>query len=114
LPRGFFYFIFAFGVIYFVGKILETRADTASAAVLGKPDILAAALTKIGFKQLYFERYYPAARLLDWLRFDPHPPLYFRVKRLSKLQIGRPTKHALFVSLRDCIWGFLRALVGLE
>ena len=32
---GFFYFILAFGVIYLVGKFLETRADTESVIVLG-------------------------------------------------------------------------------
>ncbi len=113
LDLGLFYFIIAFGFIYLVGKILETRADTVSATVLGKPGILAAALTNIGFRQLYSERYSSGVRLFDWLRFDPHPPIYFRVQRLSKIDRTRVRiRHALLVSIRDCILGFLGALVG--
>ncbi len=108
-----FYFLLAFAVIYMVGKFLETRADTASVAVLGKPGALAAALTQIGFRQLYYEKYSSRARFIDWLRFDPHPPIYFRVKRLSVIAAGGvETRHALLISVRDVISGFFRALVG--
>jgi heat shock protein HtpX len=110
---GLFYFILAFAVVYLVGKFLETRADTASVAVLGKPNELASALTQIGFRQLYYEKYSPRARLLDWFRFDPHPPMYFRVKRLSKIAAtGGEIKHTLRLSIRDIVIGFLAALAG--
>src|SRR5437879_13430529 len=84
LYLGFFYFLLAFGGIYLVGKFLETRADTESAVVFGNPVALASALTKIGFRQLYREKYNPGENLFDWLQFDLHPHIYFIVARLSK------------------------------
>jgi heat shock protein HtpX len=111
LYLGLFYFLIAFGAIYLVGKFLETRADTESAVVIGNPDALASALTKIGFRQLYREKYNPGAKLFDWFQFDPHPPIYFRIARLSKYS-GRqdPVKHTLLVSIRDMVVGFFSAL----
>jgi heat shock protein HtpX len=111
LYLGLFYFLLAFGAIYLVGKVLETRADTESAVVTGNPDALASALTKIGFRQLYREKYNPGAKLFDWFQFDPHPPIYFRIARLSKYS-GRqePVKHTLLVSIRDIVVGFFSAL----
>jgi len=114
LELGFFYFLIAFSIIFLVGKFLETRADTESVVILGRPNFLASALTRIGFTQLYYERYSPRARFLDWLRFDPHPPIYFRVKRLSRMaEKGGKISHTLLVSIRDCISGFFGALAGL-
>lgn len=108
---GLFYFLLAFGAIYLVGKSLETRADTESAVVIGNPGALASALTKIGFRQLYRERYTPGAKLFDWFQFDPHPPIYFRIARLSKYSGRRePVKHTLLVSIRDIVVGFFSAL----
>jgi heat shock protein HtpX len=111
LYLGIFYYIVIFGIIFAVGKVLETRADTESAATLGEPGVLAAALTNIGFRQLYVERYSHGARLLDWLSFDPHPPIYFRVQRLSELAAsGKAIGNTLLLSIRDCLSGFLQAL----
>jgi heat shock protein HtpX len=111
LYLGLFYFLLAFGAIYLVGKVLETRADTESAVVIGNPDALASALTKIGFRQLYREKYNPGAKLFDWFQFDPHPPIYFRIARLSKYSERQETvKHALLVSIRDIVVGFFSAL----
>jgi len=111
LYLGFFYFLLAFGGIYLVGKFLETRADTESAVVFGNPEALSSALTKIGFRQLYREKYNPGAKLFDWFQFDPHPPIYFRVARLSKYS-GKQgqVRHTLLVSIRDIIVGFFSAL----
>jgi heat shock protein HtpX len=105
------YFIVAFGVIFAVGKVLETRADTESAIVLGNPQTMATALTKIGLRQLYHEKYSPTAKVLDWFQFDPHPPIYFRVKRMSdfKLEKSQAERHPFLVSLRDVIRGFFSA-----
>jgi heat shock protein HtpX len=111
LYLGLFYFLLAFGAIYLVGKVLETRADTESAIVIRNPDALASALTKIGFRQLYREKYNPGAKLFDWFQFDPHPPIYFRIARLSKYSERQETvKHALLVSIRDIVVGFFSAL----
>ncbi|MDA4136978.1 MAG: M48 family metalloprotease [Thaumarchaeota archaeon] len=115
LALGLFYFVIAFSIVYLVGKFLETRADTESAVVLGGPSFLASALTRIGFTQLYYERYSPRMRFLDWLRFDPHPPIYFRIQRLSRMaRSGGKITHTLLTSIRDCISGFFGALVGVS
>jgi len=105
---GIFYYVLIFVVIFSIGKVLETRADTESAAILGEPGMLAAALTNIGFRQLYAEKYSRGARFMDWLTFDPHPPIYFRVQRLSKLAAsGKAIGNTLAVSIRDCVSAFL-------
>jgi heat shock protein HtpX len=111
LYLGIFYFVPAFAVIFAIGKVLETRADTESAIVLGNPLTFAASLRKIAFRELYHEKYSPLARLLDWFRFDPHPPTYFRVARMSEFVggNGHHVKHAFLVSLRDCVIGFFAA-----
>ncbi len=108
---GLLYYILAFALIFAVGKILETRADTESAVVLQNASGLASSLTKMGFKQLFQEKYNPAAKLFDWFRFDPHPPIYFRVARMSKLAGMESTiRHTFLASLRDCILGFVSAI----
>jgi len=105
------YFVLVFGAIFAVGKVLETRADTESALVLGTPQAMASALSKIGLRQLYHEKYSPVAKVMDWFQFDPHPPIYFRVKRMSEFKTGAEQipKHTFLLSLRDCIVGFLSA-----
>jgi heat shock protein HtpX len=111
LHLGLFYYILIFAAIFSIGKVLETRADTESAAKLGEPRVLASALTNIGFRQLYVERYSHGARFLDWLTFDPHPPIYFRVQRLSRLAAnGKEIGNTLLISIRDCVSGFLETL----
>jgi heat shock protein HtpX len=108
---GLFYYLLIFAIIFAVGKVLETRADTESAVKLGEPGVLASALANIGFRQLYLERYSRGARLMDWLSFDPHPPIYFRVQRLSKfVTSGNRVGNTLLTSIRDCVSGFLDAL----
>jgi len=113
LYLGIFYYLLVFAIIYTVGKVLETRADTESVVKLGQPSVMAAALTNIGFRQLYYERYSRGSKLVDWLKFDPHPPIYFRIQRLSRFAtLGLKIEHSTLVSIRDCASGFFRALVG--
>lgn len=112
LYLGFFYYIVVFAVVFAIGKVLETRADTESAAKLGEPAVLASALTNIGYRQLYMERYSHGARFIDWLAFDPHPPIYFRVQRLYGLAAsGKKVGNTLLVSIRDCVSGFLHTFL---
>jgi len=93
-----------------VGKVLETRADTESAVTLGNPQTLATALTEIGMRQFYHEKYSPVAKLLDWFQFDPHPPIYFRIQRLSNFpKDPGKVKHITLLSIKDCIVGFFSA-----
>ena len=103
---GFLYLMLALGVIYFIAKFFEARADLESATRIGNPKALAEALRKIGFHRLQFERI-PAYRLQEWMSWNPHPPLYFRIARLESLSVPVKIKHIFIQSIRDCINGFL-------
>jgi heat shock protein HtpX len=103
------YFWAVMTVIYFVAKFFEARADLTSAIVVGQPQVLAEALEKIGFKRLLYERT-PSFRIQEWISFDPHPPIYFRVNRLKKLDTAEKIKHPLIQSAREVTKGFLDSL----
>lgn len=104
----FVYIIFLFYGIFMVGKFLEARSDLEAGLMLGKPKVMADALKKIGFRRLIVEERYldsGATRLGEWLRFDPHPPLYFRIQRLEGLDVSNPPKHTLWASAREVLRG---------
>jgi len=101
----FVYFWAVMVVIFFIAKFFEARADLTSAIKMGKPEVLAGALEKIGFQRLMYERT-PSFRLQEWLGLDPHPPIYFRVGRLSKLEAPEKVKHPLIQSIKDVLAGF--------
>jgi heat shock protein HtpX len=103
------YFPIAMGAIYFIGKFLESRADLESAIKIGEPKVLAEALRKIGFRRLQFERI-PAYRIQGWIGWDPHPPTYFRIGRLEKMETPTVERHLLIKSVKDVIDGFRAAL----
>ena len=90
---------------YFVSKFFEARADLISAMVIGKPKVLADSLEKIGFQRLLYERV-PSFRFQEWLSWDPHPPIYFRIARLRNLDDPSRIKHPLRQSAREVIRGF--------
>jgi len=104
------YLMIAMGVIYFVAKFFEARADLESAMVIGQPQVLAEALRKIGFQKLQSETM-PGYRLLGWINWDPHPPIYFRVDRLEQMESPVRVSHPLIQSAKDTINGFRAALV---
>ena len=107
------YFMVAIGLIYFFGKFLEGRADLDSAKMIGQPKVMAEALRKIAFRRLFpLQKREPAFRgyrRSEWLRFDPHPPVYFRIARLEGLQEPEKIKHTFLKSVKDSLTGFLRA-----
>ncbi len=105
---GFIYLILILGLTYFVAKFFEARADLDSAIKMGNPKVLAGALRKIGFRRLQYERS-PTTKVSDWITWDPHPPIYFRVQRLEKLETGQQVKHPFIQSAKDCIRGFFSA-----
>jgi heat shock protein HtpX len=105
----FIYFWVLSTITYFIAKFFEARADLTSAMVMGQPNILANALEEIGFKRLLFERI-PSYRVQEWVSFDPHPPIYFRVERLRKFGALTEIKHPLLQSARDVTRGFLNSL----
>ena len=105
----FIYFWVVFSAIFFIAKFFEARADLVSAIVIGQPGVLAGALEKIGFQRLLFERT-PSFRLQEWVGFDPHPPIYFRVQRLEKLKEPVEIKHPLLQSIREVFSGFFASI----
>lgn len=106
---GLFYILFILFAIYFIAKFFEARADLESAIKIGNPKVLAEALRKIGFHRLQFERS-RAYRLQEWITWNPHPPLYFRIARLEKMEkTPIEVKHTLIQSAKDCIRGFFAA-----
>src|SRR3990170_3618266 len=102
----FFYFWAVMVVIFFIAKFFEARADLISVIMMGKPTVLAGALEKIGFQRLLYERT-PSFRVQEWLGLDPHPPIYFRVERLEKLEAPVKIKHPLIQSIKDVTSGFI-------
>ncbi len=109
---SFLFFVYFWAVmtgIFFIAKFFEARADLVSAIKVGQPEVLAGALEKIGFQRLLYERR-PSFRVQEWVGLDAHPPIYFRVSRLQKLEAPVKTKHPLIQSIKDVTSGFLKSL----
>jgi heat shock protein HtpX len=100
------YYWIILGLTYFVAKFFEARADLISAIVVGTPNLLARSLEKIGARRLLYEEL-PAYRTQEWLSFDPHPPLYFRIARLKALVPPVMIAHPFLRSAKDVIKGFI-------
>jgi heat shock protein HtpX len=109
LILGFFYLFIAFSMVYFIAKFFESKADLESAARIGQPKVLAEGLRKIGFLKLLYERA-PSYRFQEWIGFDPHPPIYFRVDRLERLKNPEKIRHPLLKSVKDNIEAFFSSL----
>ncbi|MBI0582946.1 MAG: M48 family metalloprotease [Methanomassiliicoccus sp.] len=100
------YLIISTFLIFFVAKFFEARADLYSVMMIGQPKVMAESLRKIGFHRLQVER---RSRLGSWLRWDTHPPLYFRIERLEAMSTPVVVKHPLLQSAKDVIRGFRAA-----
>ena len=105
----FIYFWVVMILIFFVAKFFEARSDLISAIEIGQPEILAGALEKIGFQRLLYERT-PSFRVQEWIGFDPHPPIYFRINRLERLKTPVNIKHPLIQSIKDVMSGFFATI----
>ncbi|MFX1253153.1 MAG: M48 family metallopeptidase [Promethearchaeota archaeon] len=105
------YLIVSSFIIYFIGKILETRADIIAAKYLEQPEVLAEALRKIGALKLLpiFKREprFAAVRRREWLTFEPHPPLYFRIKNLLGLRKKELPSFPLWSAAKMCVRGVI-------
>lgn len=102
----FLYFLFTMWLIYFFAKFLEARADLEAAIHIGRPQSLASALRKIGFRRLQMERVSQGSRFQAWLGWDAHPPLYFRISRLESLESLERIRHPLLQSIKDSLNAF--------
>ena len=103
-----FYLVFIFWLIFFFGKFLEARADLEAAYILRDPQTMANALKKIGFKRLLLDSNFIEGQQTsfgDWLAFDPHPPLGFRIRRMENLDLNDVPKHTLLRSISDVFSG---------
>jgi len=105
----FIYFWLVMTVIFFIAKFFEARSDLVSAIEVGQPEVLAGALEKIGFQRLLLERT-PSFRIQEWVGFDPHPPISFRVRRLQKLKTPVRIRYPLIQSIKDVLSGFFASL----
>ncbi len=106
------YLLLVFWGIFFFGKFLESRADLEAGIVLGRPKVMAESLKKIGFRRLVLEERFlepGGSRFGEWMRFDPHPPLYFRIQRLESLDVANPPKHPFLSSVRAVASGFVNS-----
>jgi len=102
------YLIFIFWLIFFFGKFLEARADLEAAYILRDPQTMANSLKKIGFKRLLLDSNFIEGKQTsfgDWLAFDPHPPLGFRIRRMENLNLNDVPKHTLLRSISDVFRG---------
>jgi heat shock protein HtpX len=108
-----FYYLYlplALGLVYFIGKFFEARADLESAIKIGQPKVLAEGLRKIGFKKLHYEERIPAYRVQSWFAWDPHPPIYYRIERLEKMEMPVKVTNTFTQSVKDVLAGFFKAL----
>lgn len=110
-PFDLIYFFFSVTALYFVAKFLEARADLEAAYKLKSHETLINALMKIGFYRLFYERY-KSYRLQRWIGWDPHPPVYFRILRLEKIDLKRKPKSFILRSAKDCISGFISTITS--
>lgn len=105
----FVYFWAVMTLIFFVAKFFEARADLTSAIMMGQPKIMARALEKIGFQRLLLERT-PSFRMQEWVGLDSHPPIYWRVARMEKLNEPVIVKHPLIQSIKEVFKGLAKTL----
>jgi len=104
----FLYILLIFWLIFFFAKFLEARADLESAYTLKDPQTLATSLKKIGFRRLLLDAGFIEGKQStfgDWLAFDPHPPIGFRIRRLESLDMSNVPKHPFLRSVRDVLSG---------
>jgi heat shock protein HtpX len=107
---GWFYLLFSLTALFFIAKFIETRADTDAACMTGNPKSLASALRRIGTRRILMERD-RGGMLMAWLRWDPHPPVTFRIRRLEALSISQDVK-VWRKSVADCIKDFISLVLN--
>jgi heat shock protein HtpX len=114
LPGGFFvqivYILLAFTAIFFIAKFLEARADLDAAKYVNAPKMLASSLRKMGLFK-YQSHAFEIISAGEWINWDTHPPLYYRIRTLENLDPSW-LKHTFLSAIKGCIRGFISALKG--
>jgi heat shock protein HtpX len=80
----------------------------ATIVIIGFQFVTVLLANKIGFRRRQLERI-AQSRIMAWLMWDPHPPIYFRIGRLEKMKTPVQVKHLLIQSAKDVISGFRTA-----
>ncbi|MDI9643907.1 MAG: M56 family metallopeptidase [Candidatus Verstraetearchaeota archaeon] len=101
----FLYLFLSFTILFFVAKFLEARADLDASVATGEPKLLASSLRKLGLWK-YQSRVFEMVNTGEWLKWDPHPPLYYRIRVLESLDTSR-LRHTFIEAVRGCIKGFI-------
>ena len=74
---------------------------------------MATSLKKIGFRRLILNARFIEGKQStfgEWLAFDPHPPIGFRIRRLESLDMNDVPKHTFLRSVRDVFGGISRSM----
>jgi len=101
------YLIFSLTLLFFVAKFLEARADLDAALVTGTPKLLASSLRKLGLWKFH-SRIFEVANIGEWLKWDPHPPLYYRIRTLETLDLSK-VRHTYLTAIKGCLIGFINS-----
>jgi heat shock protein HtpX len=104
------YLFFSYTLLFFVAKFLEARADLDAAVMTGQPKVLAESLRKLGLYK-YQSRVFELVNSGEWLKWDPHPPLYYRIRTLDNLDVTK-MKHTFLSAIKGCVRGFVDSLSG--
>jgi heat shock protein HtpX len=104
------YLVFSLTLLFFVAKFLEARADLDAALVTGMPKLLAASLRKLGLWKFH-SSVFEIVNVGEWLKWDPHPPLYYRIRTLEKLDLSK-VRHTYLTAIKGCLNGFINSFKG--
>ena len=104
------YLFFSFTLLFFVAKFLEAREDLDAAVMTGQPKMLAESLRKLGLWK-YQSRVFELVNSGEWLKWDPHPPLYYRIRTLDNLDVSK-MRHTFLSAIKGCVRGFVDSLSG--
>jgi len=104
------YLFLSFTLLFFVAKFLEARADLDAAIITGEPKTLASSLRKLGLWK-YQSRIFELVNSGEWLKWDPHPPLYYRIRTLENLDPSK-IRNPFVAAIKGCVKGFLDSLHG--
>ncbi len=104
------YLFLSFTLLFFVAKFLEARADLDAAIITGQPKVLASSLRKLGLWK-YQSRVFELVNSGEWLKWDPHPPLYYRIRTLENLDPST-VGNTFIAAIKGCVRGFLDSLHG--
>ncbi len=105
---AFMYFFLGVTLVYFFAKIFEIRADLEAIKHLKQPKTFANILRKIMFRTGFPYR----KSFLAWFNWDPHPPIYFRIKMMEEFARKKEIeeKNSTIQAFKELFKGFFADL----